>query len=275
MLETLERSFQSAGLHLRIVAASGTHGIRDVARAAVDNGENIIVAGGGDGTVSAVAGVLAGTQAAMGVLPLGTLNHFAKDLGVPLELERAVQTLAAGRTALVDTGEVNGRVFVNNSSIGLYPVLVEQRELRRRLGFGRLRALASGAAAALRWHRNLQVHIDADGNTCESATPFVFVGNNRYVLDSLEFGSRRRLDEGVLSVYLLTGTGRLEMLRLAACAVTGRLREARGFESLMARRVTIRSRRRRLLVAADGEAAFQTAPLEYRIRPRALRVLVP
>jgi diacylglycerol kinase family enzyme len=97
------------------------------ARAVADPTCAVVVAGGGDGTVNAVAGVLAGTEKPLGVLPLGTLNHFAKDLGIPHEVERAVQLLGTGAPRRVDVAEVNGRVFVNNSSIGVYPLAVRER----------------------------------------------------------------------------------------------------------------------------------------------------
>src|SRR5205085_3689399 len=105
--------------------------------------------GGGDGTQSAIASRLAGTQLVHGVLPLGTLNHFAKDLGIPLQLDEAVRTLAEGRVLEVDVGEVNGRVFINNSSLGLYPEIVRERELQQmRLGKSKWRALASASLHA-------------------------------------------------------------------------------------------------------------------------------
>ena len=124
----------------------------------------LVVGGGGDGTIAAVAAALVGTDTPLGVLPMGTLNHFAKDLGIPLELEKAVQTLFTGKVAQVDVGEVNGRIFLNNSSLGFYPRIVQEREREQRQGHSKWVAFARAAAlmfatlphAARRANRELQ-----------------------------------------------------------------------------------------------------------------------
>ncbi|MGC4004181.1 MAG: diacylglycerol kinase family protein [Pirellulales bacterium] len=93
-----------------------------------------VIGGGGDGTLSAIAGALAGTKMPLGVLPLGTLNHFAKDLKIPMHLADAAWVVAQRRIAQVDVAEVNGRVFLNNSSLGLYPRMVIERDGQRQRG---------------------------------------------------------------------------------------------------------------------------------------------
>ena len=205
-----------------------------VRRAAHDPGCRAVWAGGGDGTVSAVAASLVGTEKALGVLPLGTLNHFAKDLGLPLDLEGAARALLAGRVTRVDAAEVNGRVFVNNSGLGLYPSIVRERERRReRHGLGKWAALAWATLTVLRRYPYLRARLSADGRTLSRRTPFLFVGNNEYELDAFRIGGRARLDGGRLCVHLARrDAGRLGLLRLALRALAGRLREDRGFESL-------------------------------------------
>ena len=105
--------------------------VSELVRAAVRRGATVVAAGGGDGTVNAVASVLVGTETTLGVLPLGTLNHFAKDIGIPLEMEEALAVLRDGKVQHVDVGTVSDRIFINNSGLGLYPDMVFNRERRQ------------------------------------------------------------------------------------------------------------------------------------------------
>lgn len=128
------------------------------------DGQSALVVGGGDGTLGSVASILAGTDVALGILPLGTLNHFAKDLGVPLKLEAAMDVIAAGQSQRIDVAEVNGRIFVNNSSVGVYPFLVEERTAEQRLhGVGKLAALLPALFKTLRASSWQRVIISAEG----------------------------------------------------------------------------------------------------------------
>ena len=195
----------------------------------------VIVAGGGDGTVSTVAAALVDTDISLGVLPLGTLNHFAKDLGLPLELDAAVGCIAGGATSRVDVGEVNGRVFVNNSSLGLYPDIVRDREQQqKRFGRGKWHALLRASIAALRRYPFLHVSLTVEGRERAYRTPFVFIGNNDYRMEGLALGERTALDDGLLSLYVAQRPGRLRLVQLALRALLGRLRETRDFDQMHA-----------------------------------------
>jgi diacylglycerol kinase family enzyme len=209
------------------------------------------------------------------VLPLGTLNHFAQDLGIPLDLEAAAQTIVDGFTTEVDVAAVNGRIFLNNSSLGLYPTIVRERQKRERLGFGKWPAFFWATIQAFRRYPLLDVRLRVNNGLLETKTPFVFVGNNEYAMDLLNIGLRQRLDRGVLSIYITHRTGRLRLIVLALRAVFGRLRNDRDFLALRSNEVKIQSAHKRLRVAFDGEITVMEPPLEYRVRPRALRVIVP
>ena len=124
----------------------------------------------------------------LGVLPLGTLNHFAKDLNIPPDLDAAVNIIANRKTLDIDVGEVNGRVFINNSSLGLYPDVVRGRELRQRLGFGKWHSLARSAFSVFRRYPLLDVRLTVDGKEITTRTPFVFIGNNEYQIESFDIG---------------------------------------------------------------------------------------
>ncbi|HEX8180414.1 MAG TPA: diacylglycerol kinase family protein [Pyrinomonadaceae bacterium] len=271
----LAELFAAAGVAARVVLARSGAEIEEFARRAAEGPATKIVAGGGDGTISAVAARLVGTQKALGVLPLGTLNHFAKDLHIPLDMDAAAQTIITGHTARVDVGEVNGRIFLNNSSIGLYPRIVRQREKQERQGHARWLAFAWALVVGFKRFPFLKVHLSADGRELYRQTPFVFVGNNEYEMDSFNVGARACLDGGKLSLHVTHKAARLRLVGLALRALFGRLRAARDFDSVCAREVWIETRRARLSVAADGEITVMRTPLHYRVRPGALTVIVP
>jgi len=171
--------FRAAGVGAEVLSLRGAE-LGERARRAVRSSADVVVAGGGDGTVSTVAGALAGTPKPLGVLPLGTLNHFAKDLGLPLSLEKAAQTIAEGIARLVDVGEVNGHVFINNSALGIYPHIVRGRdELRIRLGLNKWLALVPACLTVFRRYPLVEVRLAAGPETEHLTTPLLFVGNNK------------------------------------------------------------------------------------------------
>ena len=267
--------FEAAGITSDISLAQTGAEILELAREAAGGDWTAIVAGGGDGTINAVASAVIGTEKILGVLPLGTLNHFAKDLKIPLDLEGAARILISGHPRGVDVGEVNGRIFLNNSSLGLYPTIVREREKQQRLGSGKWPAFVWAAIAAFRRYPFLHVRLIADGKTLDLRTPFVFVGNNKYVMEGFNIGRRERLDQGQLSVNMTNRTGRLGLVRLALRALLGHLREEKDFLALLTNELKIETKHKRLRVAFDGEVESREAPLHYRVRSGALRVMVP
>ena len=262
------------GWEARIVICAGGAELSSHAEQARAVG-GLVVGGGGDGTIAAIAAALVDTDAVLGVLPMGTLNHFAKDLSIPLELEKAVQTLFSGRVARVDVGEVNGRVFLNNSSIGFYPRIVQEREREQRHGRGKWVAFAQAAALIFQQSRTLHVTLEAAGGLSQSCnTPFVFIGNNRYAATGPQTGSRVTMDGGKLWVCTAPDAGRFALLALALKAVLGFMRDA-DMASFETGQTEVRMRRDHVPVATDGEVGVMRTPLRYRIRPGALRVVAP
>jgi diacylglycerol kinase family enzyme len=264
-----------AAVELRIDICDGAS-VGAVARHALDRGCTMVAAGGGDGTVSAVAAALAGTPATLGVLPLGTLNHFARDLRIPLDIDQAIATILSNRVAPVDVGEVNGRIFINNSSVGLYPRLVWERQRQQRQGRSKLSAMANAAWIVWRGYRRVTVLLQHESrDAVRVRTPFVFVGNNVYQLSGLDFGSRARLDGGRLHLCMAPELSASGVLRVLGNVLVGRLANFDRFESLEATTLTIDAWRPQLGVAIDGEVTVLRPPLRYRLRPGALRVAVP
>jgi diacylglycerol kinase family enzyme len=235
-----------------------------------------VVAGGGDGSISTVASVLAGTGIPLGVLPLGTLNHFAKDLGLPLGIEGAARIIASAHVRAVDVGTVNGKVFINNSSIGVYPSLVVKRERRRRAsGESKWMAAVQVATQLLRRFPLHRLSIMANGEKGAVRTLCLFVGNNEYDLALSNFGSRQKLDTGELWLYVTRQRSRLSLVWLAMRSWLGMLKQHRDFIAVRTGSAEIKSKKRRLLVAIDGEVTVMQSPLLYVSRPRALLVFAP
>jgi diacylglycerol kinase family enzyme len=274
--ERLRDAFRAAGAEAEVQHAENGEDVVRLARQAVAGKSDVVVVGGGDGTLGSVASVLSGGEKAMGVLPLGTLNHFAKDLAIPLDIEEAARTVVEGRVVRVDLGEVNDKVFVNNSSLGLYPRIVRHREeQQQRLGRGKWPAFFWATLHALHRHAPLDVLLSVEGREVRRRTPFVFVGNNLYEMEGFDIGKRDRLDGGGLSVYLAPGARPLDLVAFALRALFGRLRASKDFEVLRTTELRIETRGRQAQVANDGEVLTLDTPLRYRSRPGALRVVVP
>jgi diacylglycerol kinase family enzyme len=263
------------GARAHVIVTRKGDDISSLAARALSENRHPVVAGGGDGTVSAVAGVLAGTDAAMSVVPMGTLNHFAKDVGIPRHLEAAVRNIFTGQVTNVDVGEVNGRVFVNNSGIGFYPHFVRQREEQEQHGHVKRVAFALALRSIIRRYFRLRIKVRMDQTEAlEHVTPFLFVGNNRYQTVGLENGTRSRLDAGQLWVCTAPRTNRQNIARIALRTFVGRAtdEELNAFE---VNEIWVQPGTPRVNVSTDGEVSVMDAPLHYGVRPQALRVVVP
>ena len=270
----VDEALASAGVDVEVeVLSGGDCAVR--CRAIAQRKEPLLVVGGGDGTISAAASALAGTDTVLGILPLGTLNHFARDLGIPTDLDEAAKLIAASGERQVDIGEMNDRVFINNSAIGLYPLMVVDRDLqRRRLGRSKRLAmlLASIRALARFNHYRLTLTVN-DERTGRVDTPLLFVGNNEYRIDIGAAGQRERLDGGELCVLVLRKKTRSGLIAASIRALLGRSRSDDLVRIDGVERLRVASRRSQLAVSLDGEVVRVTPPLDYRIRKRALRVV--
>ena len=272
----IAKLFAAAGCEAEVHLLQKGHDPADAARDACAAG-SIVVAAGGDGTVSRVAAGVVEADGTLGVLPLGTLNHFAKDLHIPLELDAAVQTVAAGRVGRVDVGQVNHRLFVNNSSIGLYPSIVHVRDQLRRHGHWKWTAMAIATARVLHRYRGVRVRVEEGGREGVWRTPFVFVGNNEYTVDGINLGSRVSLDRGRLFVYLAPRVRTRHLPLLLLKALAGRAARSGDFEIVSSAELLVDTLRphRHLRVALDGEVMKMATPLHYQTRPGALKVMLP
>ena len=274
--EKVSAALKAAGIDGKVELLDGGD-LVDRAMQAVKDRVPLIIAAGGDGTQSAVAGAVAGSNSVMGVLPLGTLNHLARDLGISFDLGEAARVIAAGKVHAIDVAELNGRVFVNNSAIGLYPLMVEDREAQQD-HLGRPKKLAmivAGLRTLARFHRyRLSITVN-DARKATVDTPLLFVGNNDYRLEMPRVGCRDALDQRRLSVVVLRKQGRLAFFRSLVRTAFGRSRSSDLIRLDDVQRLRVTSRRSNLTVALDGETLEQPAKLDYRIRPGALKVMIP
>ena len=279
-IQRIQGAFASVApdLHVQVEAVDPAD-MQDRMRAIwADDPPDAIVVGGGDGTVNNAANAAAGTDMVLGVLPLGTFNHFAGDLGIPDDLSEAAAALASGEVRCVDVGEVNGRVFVNNSLLGVYPHMVANRdEIMDRHGWGKLRAVPAAVMHTLRTFPTHRLDLQGDRGFSRPRlrTPFVFVGNGAYTSEGVATPIRERLDGGVLGLEVARGESRL---RLVATAIATVIRGADKVQNLDRQRLsdlTVSAKTTRLQVALDGEVDWLDTPLHFRIRPGALRVIAP
>jgi diacylglycerol kinase family enzyme len=273
--DKIAAAFEGTGIVPRVELCAGG-GIAEHAERAVAEGADLIIVGGGDGSISAAAGALGGTRTALGILPLGTLNHFARDLGIPFDLAKAAQIIAAGQQLKVDLAEVNGRTFINNSAIGLYPLMVVSRDLQRaQLGRSRrLAMLVASARTLVRFgHQRLTLTVNEQKSRVD--TPLLFVGNNDYRLDLGAPGRRDSIQDGRLCVFVMRKKTRRGFLAATARALLNRTRADDMVRLDDVERLRVDSRRSHLTVSLDGEVVRAVSPLDYRIRKQALGVIGP
>ena len=236
----------------------------------------MLIVGGGDGTISAAASALVGSDTRLGILPLGTLNHFARDLGLPADLEEAAAVIAAGHERCVDVAEMNGRTFINNSAIGLYPLMVVDRDLqRRRLGRSKRLAMIVASVRTLVRFNHQRLTLTVNDRQGQVDTPLLFVGNNDYRIDLGAPGRRESLDDGELCVLVMRKKTRGGLIAASLRALFNRTRHDDMVRLDHVERLRVSSRRSSLAVSLDGEVVRSAPPLDYLIRKRALRVIAP
>ena len=272
-LDALHEAAAAAGIEVLEISPGldCAHEVRDRVR----RGVKLFLAAGGDGTVHHVVQAVVQTDAVLAVLPLGTYNHFARDLNIPPGWQEALEVALHGDTRQIDTGHINDRFFVNNVSIGLYPELVAKREERGR-DYPRWKARLFALYTTLRKYPHVTLSVETAHRSEVLRTHVFMISNNRYELE--RFGieaSRDSLTEGKLSVYWLPHTSRLRLTRFLARYATGRVRSIPGFRSFKTLRMRVQTPRSHLKVGIDGEVFTMAPPLVVTAVPRSLLVRVP
>lgn len=236
----------------------------------------IVVAAGGDGTLNSVAQILQGTQICMGIIPLGTFNYVARALDIPLDPFAAAQVIVKGHRQAIHLGSVNGYVYLNNASIGLYPKIIEQREAYN-IRFGRFRTVAmmSGLIVLLREQLKLKLRLTVDGQKIPMETPLVFFGNNQLQLADLKLTLADCAAQGKLAAVAMSQLTRWQMVKLIHRLQQGSFEKAPEVSSFCATEIKIEARRKHMKVAIDGEIIKMNTPLLFKVSHNALQVMVP
>jgi diacylglycerol kinase family enzyme len=267
----VERALCARDRQVAVTLARGRGMTQAIARAAAAGSHDTIIVGGGDGSVSCAAQHLANKPIALGVLPLGTLNLLARDLGMPTDLGEALAALAGARPRQIDLASLNGRPFHSLSGLGFFSQMARAREAARDLP-GRMLRLGAAALQAFARTGYFTLEFDIDGCSRRLDAFAVLVTCNR-------FGGadwrRRTLDGGMLEIHIAEGEGALARLKAGAEVLAGGWRDNPNIHSYSVDRVRIASQRRRVWVATDGEICRESMPLDYALQPRALTVLAP
>jgi YegS/Rv2252/BmrU family lipid kinase len=273
--DKVAEALRAAGLDPQVeLIAGGDCAVR--ARAVAERGDELLVVGGGDGTISAAASALVGTKTLLGILPLGTLNHFARDLGVPNDLAEAAKLIASKKSRQVDVAEMNDRIFINNSAIGLYPLMVLDRDLqRRKLGRSKRLAMIVASFRTLARFGHQRLTLTVNDEKARVDTPLLFVGNNDYRLDLGAPGKRESVEDGVLSVFVMRKKTRRGFIAASLRALFNREKPDDMVRLEHVERLRVTSKKSVLTVSLDGEVVGAETPLTYNIRKKALRVIAP
>ena len=273
LVDQIEAAFKAAGLTADVHAVDGPDLIATITRLAASGA---VAIGGGDGTQGAAAAILSKAGAIHAILPLGTRNNLARQLGLPLDLEGAVKVIADGHKATIDLSDVNGHSFINNASIGLYPKLVELREGAQKRGLPKWLAKVPASWSVLKNLTHRRYRLTLDDAAQPVVTPLLFIGNNVYSLDPGKVGTRDAMDDGLLSVFAVAKSTRWGLIRFAARTLVGRSDADRDFAAIgTCRTLTVNARRRHIPIALDGEIMKLATPLKFTVRPHALSVFVP
>ncbi len=272
----LEQTLERAGHSCTIAIVGGSDIEWALKAAAAEKGVDVVMVGGGDGTVSAASGILRGTGRALAILPAGTMNLFARSLGIPLDLDAAVDALAAGRIRDVDTASANGRPFVHQFSIGMHAKMVK---LRERLDFasrlGKMGASAKAAYWTVLKPPRLRVALGMGDTEILATASNIGVTNNLFGEGHLPYADHP--DQGVLGIYVTVARERGEVIRAAMNMALGRWRRNELVEIHQSDRVSLKilSPVGSQMAVIDGELLPAEAETEIVIEPRSLRVLVP
>ncbi len=278
---TIERVLGQAGRRHEVMVRDHGASVSDLAARAVDlacQHRGIVVAAGGDGTINSVVQAVLGRDCAFGVLPQGTFNYFGRAHGIPADTEIATRALLDAQVEPVQVGQVNGRAFLVNASVGLYPQLLEDREAyKQRYGRSRLVALWSAVVTVSRAHRPLRLEMQCGGETRQVRTLTLFVGNNPLQMAQIGLPEAPVTGDGQLAAVMLRPVSTLNLLGLMLQGALGRLGEAEdvqsfAFESLSVRPAAPR-RRGTVRVAMDGELFEMRAPLRFSVSPHALPLM--
>ena len=236
----------------------------------------VVVAAGGDGTLNAVASKLMGTDIPMGILPLGTFNYVARVLNIPLDLLDAAKAIGEGQPRSVHVAQLNQHIYLNNASLGLYPLFIQKREqFNKHFGRFPLHAYTSALDVLIRDRKELKLEVEVDGQRYPVKTPLIFFGNNQLQLAEMKLRIAEAAEEGKVAGVVVAKSDKRTLFKTLWQLIKGNLDQASDVYSFAADEVIVHSKRNKLTVAVDGEIVTMTPPLKITVRKHALNVMVP
>lgn len=281
-MQAIGRIFDQSGRDFEFLRCSASEPMETLARRAVTlakERQGVVVAAGGDGTINTVANAVLGSGCPFGVLPQGTFNYFGRDNAISQDTDKAAGAILHGRISPVQAGLVNGRLFLVNASVGLYPQLLEDREAwKAQFGRSRLVAFMSGISTLIQSRHQLRLGIESEGQTASLKTPTLFIGNNRLQLVRVGIGEQHAdaLANGQLTAIAVRPIGTFALLGLLVHGALGKLGDADNIQSFSFRKLTVTPKgMRRIKVATDGEVSWMRTPLVFEVAPEPLLLLVP
>ena len=272
----IEQVLLESGRPFQITTATGDElGRITKERAATDC--SVLVAAGGDGTICCVAEAAQRHGKTLGVIPLGTFNYFAKNLGISLDPAEATRVILEGNTVRASVLDLDGRLILNNTSIGIHPaVLLKRRQIYRRWGRNQISAYLSVLLTAFQPPPRLRVRLATDEGEVTRETPLVMVCSNAFQMEAFGLAGKECLAEGDFALYVARMAGRLTIVRHGWRTLLKRLRPGIDYEVICTSEVTIETlQRRRFRAAVDGDLERLESPLRFRVAPEALCVLAP
>lgn len=236
----------------------------------------VVVAAGGDGTLNAVAKRLMHTNIPMGVIPLGTFNYVARVLDIPIDVFSAAEVIATGKFREVHVATINDQIYLNNASLGLYPLFIKKRELYNQ-HFGRfpLNAYTSGLDVLLREHKSLKLSINVDGQKYPVATPLIFFGNNQLQLCDMKLRIAECAANGKLAGVVVAKSDRFSLLKMLLKLIQGKIEQTPDVYTFCAENITVGCKKDKVTVAIDGEIMELETPLNFSVQKSSLKVMVP
>ncbi len=249
--------------------------LNDTFKEAVDSGANVVAVAGGDGTINSAANFLYGKDIVLGILPVGTFNLVARDLDIPVSIEKAVETFLNGNPKTVDAGELNNQVFLHHVSIGIHTRVVRLRDVyRNRMGFGKLFFTALAIIYSFLRPPENRLRLVTENHVFSLITPFIFVGNNRFETERFIVLKRMRFDEKVLNVFFTREKSTLALCKISLMTILQRrLKRVPHLRGLYCREMKVFGEIRKMKLIMDGEVMEKELPLHFRIIPRAFNII--
>lgn len=274
-LDKIKQLLENRVSHECLAIVPGNQTRKEIERL-IEEGIDVLVIGGGDGTVSTAAQCVANTNIPLAVLALGTRNNFARDAGIPLEPAEAIRHLDKMNIEQVDLGMVNDHTFINNATIGLYPNIVREREEKtKKHGWSKWRAHILATLVALRRFPRMWVKVEGESVRARQFTPFLFVGNNEYGgMSNSEF-SRASIKGGRIWLCMAKVSGFRSLIVMTWQIIFRGVRETENLETHLFTEVTVKPWRRKVRVAIDGENHKLYTPLQFKILKKSLCLVVP